>query len=83
MSSCSRVDGRPGSSVGIYYERFIQQEDRWRFKWRLFQTHYLGKADMTGPFYENPDFGPPPNMPPLDAPTYDHTGVTAKSYSKS
>ena len=76
------ADGRPGASVGIYYERFVQENDRWRFSWRLFQTYYLGAADITGPLYENPDFGPPPNMPPLDAPTYDHTGVTSRSYAR-
>lgn len=76
------ADGRPGSSVGIYYERFVQEGGRWRFSWRLFQTYYLGAADITGPLYKNPDFGPPPNMPPLDAPTFDHTGVTSRSYAR-
>ena len=75
------IDGRPGCSIGIYYERFVDQGNRWRFSWRLFQTHYLGPADMTGPLFENPDFGPPPNMPPLDAPTYDHTGLATKAWS--
>jgi hypothetical protein len=77
------IDGRPGSSVGIYYERFVHHPDRWRFTWRLFQTHYLGKADITGPFFENPDWGPPPNMPPLDAPTFDHTGISAEAWNES
>jgi ketosteroid isomerase-like protein len=60
-------NGRPGSSIAIYFERFVDQGDRWRFSWRLFQLHYLGKADLTDPFFDNPDYGPPPNMPPLDA----------------
>jgi len=47
-----------------------------RFKWRLFQLHYLGKMDITTRLFENPDFGPPPCMPPLDAPTYDHSGLS-------
>jgi SnoaL-like domain len=76
------VDGRSGSSIGTYYERFVDQGDRWRFKWRLFQTHYLGPADITGPLFENPDFGAPPLMPPLDAPTYDHTGLSSKAWQK-
>ena len=75
------VDGRPGSSIGIYYERFVDQGDRWRFKWRLFQTHYLGKADISGPLFDNPEWGAPPSMPPLDAPTYDHTGLATKAWS--
>lgn len=69
------VNGRPGCSIGIYYERFIDQGDRWRCSWRLFQLHYLGPADLTGEFFDNPDFGPPPAMPPLDAPTFNHSGM--------
>ena len=68
-------NGRPGSTVGIYYERFVDQGDRWRFQWRLFQLHYLGPADMSGSFFEQPDYGPPPNMPPLDAPTFNYSGL--------
>ncbi len=74
------VDGRPGASIGIYYERFVDQGDRWRFAWRLFQTHYVGPADIKGPLYDNPDFGPPPNMPPLDATPQDHTGLITKAW---
>lgn len=79
---CIFADGRPGSSIGTYYERFIDQGDRWRFTWRLFQTHYLGPADIKGPLFQNPDFGPPPQMPPPDAPTYNHTGVLSKTRSE-
>ena len=72
------LNGRPGNSIGIYFERFVKQGDHLRFKWRLFQLHYLGKMDITTRLFENPDFGPPPCMPPLDAPTYDHSGLSAK-----
>jgi uncharacterized protein (TIGR02246 family) len=60
-------NGRPGSSVATYWERFVQEGDVWRFKWRMFQLHYLGSAEFTDPLYNNPEYGPPPNMPPLDA----------------
>jgi ketosteroid isomerase-like protein len=72
------LDGRPGKSIGIYFERFVKQGDQLIFKWRLFQLHYLGKMDITTPLFENPDFGPPPGMPPLDAPTYDHSGLSTQ-----
>jgi len=75
------TDGRPGCTVGTYFEHFVEQSDRWRFSWRLFQTHYLGPADISGPMFENPDFGPPPRMPPRDAPTYDHTGLTSRAWN--
>ncbi len=73
-------DGRPGCTIGIYYERFALQGDRLRFAWRLFQTYYLGPADISGPLFENPDFGPPPQMPPPDAPTFDHTGLSRRAW---
>jgi uncharacterized protein (TIGR02246 family) len=68
------ADGTPYGPIGIYFDRCVEEEGRWRFAWRLFQTHYSGSPDMTGTFFENPDFGPPPAMPPLDAEAIDHTG---------
>ena len=68
------LDGTPAMTIGIYYERFVDQGDRWRCSWRLFQLHYMGAEDLSGPFFDNPDFGTPPDMPDLDAPTYNHSG---------
>lgn len=67
--------GRPGSTIGAYYERFVDQGDRWRFSWRIFQLQYMGPPDLTGSFFEQPDYGPPPAMPPLDAPTFNYSGL--------
>ncbi len=61
------MDGTAHNPVGIYYEHFKDCGDRWRFTWRLFQTHYSGPPDMSGTFIEQPDYGPPPAMPPRDA----------------
>jgi hypothetical protein len=60
-------DGTPFAPMGMYFERFVQEGDMWRFKWRLFQTHYVGPPDLTGTYTQNPDYGPSPAMPPLDA----------------
>jgi hypothetical protein len=60
------TDGTGFTPMGMYYERFAEQDGRWRFTWRLFQTHYSGPPDLTGTFYENPDYGSPPAMPPRD-----------------
>jgi ketosteroid isomerase-like protein len=68
------TDGKPLAAIGTYYEHFVDQGDRWRFKWRLFQTQYAGSPDISGPFFDNPEFGPPPNMPPLDAIPTNHSG---------
>jgi ketosteroid isomerase-like protein len=61
-------DRRPGFSIGVYYDRFVQQGDRWRFSYHHFVSHYLGAPDMTGRFFESADFGPPPGMPGPDDP---------------
>jgi hypothetical protein len=39
----------------------------------MFETHYHGPADLSGTFFQNPDWGPPPNLPPLDAVAINHT----------
>ena len=62
-----------------YFEHFVDEGDAWRFKWRLFQTHYVGPPDMTGTWFDVPDYGAPPAMPPLDEVTYDRSGVGAKA----
>ena len=68
------ADGQPLQAVGSYYERFADEGDRWRFTWRVFRTEYAGPPDFTGQFYDNPDYGAPPAMPPADTIPVDHSG---------
>lgn len=63
----ARIDGTSSIAIGRYYERFCEVDGRWRFAWRLFERHYSGPVDLSGEFYEWPDYGPPPAMPPRDA----------------
>ena len=56
-------------TIGTYFDRFVEQGDRWRFAWHFYQLYYLGPPDMSGDFYEIADYGPPPAMPDADAPT--------------
>lgn len=63
----SRTDGTANVSIGRYYERFVLDDGRWRFAWRLFQLHYSGPPDLSGTYYEHEDYGAPPGMPPADA----------------
>ena len=65
----SRSDGNTNISIGRYYEYFAWEDGRWRFQWRLFQLHYSGPPDLSGRHYEWDDYGAPPGMPPLDAPS--------------
>jgi hypothetical protein len=59
----ARKDKLPFMSMAIYYDRFVQQGDRWRFKWRYFQIQYMGLPDLSGRFFDMPDPGPFPGMP--------------------
>jgi len=61
------ADGTGFAPLGVYYERFVDQGDRWRLSWRLFHALYTGPADMSGTLHEQPDFGSPPAFPALDA----------------
>ena len=75
---CAWKNGERSTSIGRYYERFVEDGDRWRFAWRLFQLHYRGPADLSGTFYDNPDFGAPPGMPDSDAGTDNHASARWK-----
>jgi uncharacterized protein (TIGR02246 family) len=68
---CAWKNGNRNISIGRYYERFAEEDGRWRFNWRLFQLLYRGDPDLSGTFFDHPDYGPPPGMPPLDANTED------------
>lgn len=75
---CAWKNGDRNISVGRYYEHFVEQDGRWLFEWRLFQLLYRGPADMTGEFFEHPDYGAPPGMPPRDAIPIDTSSATAR-----
>jgi hypothetical protein len=60
------ADGTQSSSLATYFERFVEDQGVWRRAWALFQIHYIGPADLTGRFLTQPDYGPPPAMPPDD-----------------
>ena len=63
------LDGGCMSSIGIYYERFIELDGEWRFAWRHFDFCYFGPPDLSAPLLALVDRGPPPAMPASDAPT--------------
>lgn len=62
-------DGRGMCSIGIYYERFVEQDDEWRFTWRHFDFCYFGPADLSAPLFDFVDRGPPPALPAAREPT--------------
>ncbi|MCJ2180869.1 nuclear transport factor 2 family protein [Novosphingobium album (ex Hu et al. 2023)] len=57
------LDGGGSATVGIYYERFVEQDGRWLFQWRHFDFCYLGPPDLSAPFFPFQDYGPAPALP--------------------
>lgn len=61
----ARKSAPPMHTIATYFERFAAHNGVWRRSWALFQLHYMGPEDLSGSFYPQPDFGPPPAMPPV------------------
>ena len=58
----------PTFAIGIYYDRCVQQGDRWRFAWHHYQSYYHGPVDLTAPLRHIIDYGAPFGMPERDEP---------------
>ena len=69
VENAKLMNGQTAMTIGVYHERFIEEADGWKFKWRHWSLKYRGPADLTGPFYDTPDYGPPPGAPAADEPT--------------
>ncbi|PEQ12029.1 hypothetical protein B2G71_14730 [Novosphingobium sp. PC22D] len=63
---CAWHSRGPNINIGRYFDRYVPSGDRWRFSWRMFQLLYTGPPNLSGTFFDQPDFGAPPGMPPLD-----------------
>jgi hypothetical protein len=62
-------DGQGICSIGIYYERFVEQDGEWRFVWRHFDFCYFGPPDLSVPLFPLVDRGRPPALPGQEVPT--------------
>jgi len=63
-------DGSSAMTIGVYYDRYVEEGGRWRFQWRHFGLHYRGPIDLSAELVDCPDYGAPPGMPGQDEPTY-------------
>ena len=63
-------DGSSALTVGVYYDRYVEEGGAWRFQWRHFALHYRGPTDLSETLVESPDYGPPPALPGTDEPTF-------------
>ena len=56
-------DGRKAFTIGLYHETYRDDGDRWRFTWRHFDLFYMGPPNLSGTFFDIPEYGPPPHHP--------------------
>ena len=63
------ADGSSALTLGVYFDRYVEEDGRWRFAWRHFGLHYRGPVDLSAELVPCPDFGPPPGMPAAEEPT--------------
>lgn len=64
------TDGTSAMRVAVYYDRYLEEEGRWRFRWRHLGLHYSGPVDLSATLVECPDYGPFPGLPGPDEPTF-------------
>ena len=72
---CAWKSGERSISFGTYHDRFRLTSEGWKFAWRLFELDYRGSPDLTGTWHDNPDRGPPPELPASDENTVDHAST--------
>ena len=63
------TDGSSALTLGVYYDRYVEEGQRWVFQWRHFSLHYRGPVDLSAELVNSPDYGPFPGMPAADEPT--------------
>jgi uncharacterized protein (TIGR02246 family) len=67
MTELARMaDGSSAMTLGVYYDRYLEVEERWLFQWRHFALHYRGPVDLSADLVDSPDYGPFPGMPAPD-----------------
>ena len=64
------ADGSSAMTLGDYYDRYVENGERWLFQGRHWGLHYRGPVDLSAPLVECPDYGPPPNLPGPEEPTF-------------
>ena len=67
-------DGSSAMTIGIYHDRYVEEEGAWRFASRHWSFQYRGPPDLSAAFVNSPDYGRFPGMPGPDEPTYVRPG---------
>lgn len=64
------MDGAFAMTFGVYHDLYVGRGEDWHFARRHFALQYRGPADMSAEFVTGTDYGPFPNRPAPDAPTF-------------
>jgi uncharacterized protein (TIGR02246 family) len=70
MEFAKMADGTSAMTIGIYYDRFAEEDGRWRYRWHHWSTKYRGPTDLSAAFIQSSDYGSFPTMPGPDEPTW-------------
>jgi uncharacterized protein (TIGR02246 family) len=64
-----RNDGSAQRTLAVYYDRCAERDGVWRFRRHHFNLYYLGPPDLSAPYLDVLEYGPPPGFPGDDDPT--------------
>ena len=70
-------DGSGAITLGVYFDRYVEEDGYWRFAWRHWALHYRGPFELSAELVDCPDYGPPPGMPGADEPTFSRRNPAA------
>lgn len=63
-------DGSGAMTIGVYHDRYVHEDGRWRFARRHWSLKYRGPADFGEAFVPTSDYGAFPSGPAEDEETY-------------
>ncbi len=63
-------DGAGFITFGVYHDRYVLEDGRWRFARRHWAFKYRGPFDLSAPFVPTPDYGAFPDGPEDDEETF-------------
>jgi hypothetical protein len=63
------ASGQSADTMGVYYERFTEEDGALRFLYRHWNMAYIGPPTLTAKFYDVREYGPSPGFPGPDDPT--------------
>ncbi len=63
-------DGTQALSIGMYHDRYVEEDGEWRYRERFWSFKYRGPIDLSAELAPTPDYGAFPARPSADEQTY-------------